>query len=82
MRGTFREAFVIGTGVFLWGAAGGHMYEMIAEDNFSRNNAGNVLYLDILLPTANAALLWRLRVAEKRVPARAGTRLGTLTPAD
>jgi hypothetical protein len=82
MRGTFREAFVIGTGIFLWGAAGGHIYEMITEDNFSRNNSGLLLAIDILLPVADAALLWRLRVAEKCVEGVSTSRLGAATAAD
>jgi hypothetical protein len=71
MRGSFREAFVLGTAIFLWGAAGGHIYEMIAEDNFSRNNSGLLLATDILLPVVNAALVWKLRQVEK----------GAMTPA-
>lgn len=68
MRGTIREAFVIGTAIFLWGAAGGHIYEMLTQGNFSRNNSGVLLAIDILLPVANALLLWRLRVAESTDP--------------
>jgi hypothetical protein len=76
MRGTFREAFVLGTWIFLWGAAGGHIYEMIAEDNFARNNSGLLLAIDILLPVACSALLWKLRGIEKGHEARAGLSLG------
>ena len=64
-RGSFREAYVIGTLVFLWGAAGGHIYEMVANDNSAPNNSGVMLYVDIFAPVANAALLWRLRAGER-----------------
>ena len=75
MPGTFREAFVIGTGIFLWGAAGGHIYEMITEDNFSRNNSGLLLAIDILLPVANGLLLWKLRSLERGAEASGTTSL-------
>ena len=36
----FRVAAVIGPSFFLWGAAGGHIYQMITAHNFSPGNAG------------------------------------------
>jgi len=68
VRGSFREAFAVGTLIFLWGAAGGHIYELVTEGNRARNNAGVLLYVDILAPAINVLLLWRLRVAEGAAP--------------
>jgi hypothetical protein len=84
MRGTFRETFVIGTAIFLWGAAGGHIHETITEDNLSRNNSGLLLAIDVLLPVANAVLLWRLSVPGKGFAAQdvPGSRPGLAPAAD
>lgn len=79
VRGTLREAFVIGAGIFLLGAAGGHIYEMVAHDNFARNNSGLLLSVDIGMPIVSAILLWRLRLAERRSPRVASARSGDPT---
>lgn len=65
-RGSFREAFVLGSLIFLWGAAGGHLYEMVANDNSAPNNSGMMLSMGIVAPVVSALVLWRLRVAERR----------------
>ena len=59
-RGSFglRLAAIIGPAFFLWGAAGGHVYQMIATGNFAPGNAGIVFYTDILLPIIGFTLLW------------------------
>jgi hypothetical protein len=75
VRGSFREAFAVGTLLFLWGAAGGHIYELVTEDNRARNNAGILLYVDILAPAINVLLLWRLRLAERETPESPSPRL-------
>jgi len=56
-----RLAAVTGPAFFLWGAAGGHIYQIIAHHNFSPGNAGIVLWTDLLLPVAGFVLLigWR-----------------------
>ncbi len=64
-RGSFREAFVLGSTIFLCAAAGGHIYEMIANDNSAANNSGMMLYMDILAPIVSVLVLWRLRTAER-----------------
>lgn len=55
--GPFRLAFALGSAIFLWGAAGGHIYEMVANDNFARNNSGLLLALDIGWPLLSLVLL-------------------------
>ncbi len=53
-----RFAAVLGPAMFLWGAAGGHVYQMVTADNFAPGNAGSVFYTDILIPVIGFALLW------------------------
>ncbi len=52
-----RVATVTGPAFFFWGAAGGHVYQMVAHHNFSPGNAGVVLWTDILLPIIGFCLL-------------------------
>jgi hypothetical protein len=53
-----RFAAILGPAMFLWGAAGGHIYQMMTADNLAPGNAGSVLYTDILLPIIGFTLLW------------------------
>lgn len=55
---SFRAATVIAPAFFLWGAAGGHLYQMITAGNFSPGNAGVIFWTDILLPIIAFALLY------------------------
>lgn len=55
---SYRVAAVVSSGCFLWGAAGGHVYQMISQGNFAPGNAGIIFYTDIGLPLAGLALLW------------------------
>ncbi|MGH6905938.1 MAG: DUF6790 family protein [Geminicoccaceae bacterium] len=59
-RGSFdlRLAAVVGPGLFLLGAAGGHLYQMITAGNFAPGNAGVIFYTDILIPLVGFVLLW------------------------
>ena len=54
----FRFASLIPPAVFSLGAAGGHIYQMIAAHNFSPGNVGLVLPTDIFLPVIGFVLLW------------------------
>ena len=54
----FRFATLIPPSVFSLGAAGGHIYQMIAAHNFSPGNVGLVLPIDIIMPFIGFALLW------------------------
>ena len=53
-----RLAAIVGPALFLWGAAGGHIYQIIHAGNFAPGNAGVILYTDILIPILGFALLW------------------------
>ncbi|MAZ40149.1 MAG: hypothetical protein CMF49_08510 [Legionellales bacterium] len=54
----FRAATMIAPALFLWGAAGGHIYQMITADNFSAGNAGIIFYSDLLIPIFGFILLY------------------------
>ncbi len=56
-----RLAAILGPAFFLWGAAGGHIYQIVKTGNYAPGNAGVVLYTDILLPIIGFVLygLWR-----------------------
>lgn len=58
IHGNFWTATVIGYSVFLWGAAIGHVRQMVQEKNFAPGNAGAVFWLDILVPAALYVLLF------------------------
>lgn len=47
---SFRLAALIAPVIFYLGAAGGHIYEMVAYHNFSPGNVGLVLPFDIIIP--------------------------------
>jgi hypothetical protein len=53
-----RLAAVVGPALFLLGAAGGHLYQMVASHNFAPGNAGVIFYTDILVPVLGFVLLW------------------------
>ncbi len=61
-----RIAAIVGPTCFLWGAAGGHIYQMITQGNFAPGNAGIMLYSDILLPIIGLLFLWLQRGPELR----------------
>lgn len=53
----FRLAAILGPALFLWGAAGGHIYQMVTAHNFAPGNAGVIFWTDIFLPVIGFALL-------------------------
>lgn len=52
-----RLAAILGPAVFLWGAAGGHIHQMLAADNFSPGNAGVIFWTDVILPAIGFGFL-------------------------
>lgn len=54
---SFRFAVVLFTTVFLWGAAGGHIYQAILTNDFNPGNTGSILWTDILIPLILLVLL-------------------------
>lgn len=62
-----RLASIVGPACFLWGAAGGHIYQMIKNNNFAPGNAGIIFWADIFLPIIGFILLacWRVTSGKK-----------------
>lgn len=54
----FRAATIIPPVVFSWGAAIGHVYQMISAHNFAPGNAGVIFWTDIFIPVIGLVLLW------------------------
>ena len=55
---TFRVATFIPPALFLWGAAGGHIYQIVTVHNEAAGNAGAILWTDLLIPVIGFALLF------------------------
>lgn len=51
-------AALLGPALFLWGAAGGHILQLLTAGNEAQGNAGSILYTDVLLPIAGFVFLW------------------------
>jgi hypothetical protein len=62
-----RIAAVVGPSLFLLGAAGGHIYQMITTHNFAPGNAGIIFWTDILVPVIGFGLLFS-QAQETRKP--------------
>jgi hypothetical protein len=56
----FWTATVLGIGIFSVTAGLGHVYEMVVHGDYSPNNAGPVMYIDLFYPVFLVALLWLL----------------------
>lgn len=55
---SMRLAAILGPAFFQWGAAVGHIHQIISAGNYAPGNAGIMLYSDILLPLVGFILLW------------------------
>jgi hypothetical protein len=67
----FRLATFIPPAFFLWGAAAGHIYQIMKTHNMAPGNAGSILWTDILLPFVGFALLfaqWKTTLTNKPDP--------------
>jgi hypothetical protein len=65
-----RLAAVVGPAIFLLGAAGGHLHQMITAGDFAPGNAGAIFWTDILIPIIGFVLLW-LQYRYEQAPAAA-----------
>lgn len=66
-----RAAAVVGPAIFLLGAAGSHVYQMVAYGNHARGNSGLLLAGDVVIPLAGLLFVWMARGRAAAV-ARAG----------
>ena len=53
-----RLASILGPAMFDWGAAVGHIHDIMSTGNMAPGNAGVMLYTDIFMPFIGFALLW------------------------
>jgi hypothetical protein len=58
-----RLGAIVGPALFLWGAAIGHVLDMIRSHNFAPGNAGVIFWTDVLLPVVGLALWYGARRA-------------------
>jgi uncharacterized membrane protein YphA (DoxX/SURF4 family) len=75
VRRDFWWPTAIMSAIFSWGAAWGHIYQLVVNGNHHAYNAGPILYTAILLPLAILCLL----VADHLVGARSGGERATST---
>jgi len=54
----FRLATLVNFACFLWGAAAGHIYQMVEHGNFAPGNAGVIFWTDIFVPLLGFILLY------------------------
>lgn len=59
----------LGAGMFLWGAAAGHIHQWFAHGNHQPGNTGGVLATDILIPAVMILLARREQQLPATVPA-------------
>jgi hypothetical protein len=52
-----RLAVILGTSIFLWGAAAGHLYQISRYQNYAPGNAGVMLWTGIVQPVISLVLL-------------------------
>jgi hypothetical protein len=60
-------AAVLAVTPFLWGAAGGHVYQLVVHGNHAAGNAGVILWTDLLLPVFGLAAVYAAHRARVRV---------------
>lgn len=57
----FRVANVIGATCWLWGDAGGHIYQMVMKHDYAFGNSGSWFWMDILIPAILIICLLKMR---------------------
>ena len=64
-----KVALVAATAVFAFGAAGGHIYQMVANHDYSVNNTGLLLAMDITIAVTGIAFVTWNAVARRKAGA-------------
>jgi uncharacterized membrane protein YphA (DoxX/SURF4 family) len=80
-RRDFRWPTAIFAAIYLWGAAWGHIYQLVVHGNHHIDNAGPVLYGDLLFPLVVIFVLLAQRSLAARMsePAPAAQEAGVLS---
>lgn len=81
-----KAAVVIATAIFGYGAAAGHVYQMVVHHDYAPNNTGLLLVMDIVIPTVGLAFaIWHgvslRRISRGAAPADDVASLTDLQPA-
>lgn len=63
-----KVAVVIATAIFAYGAAGGHVYQIVVNHDYAVNNSGLLLFMDIFIATVGLALVTWHTVARRHDP--------------
>jgi hypothetical protein len=69
-----RLAAILGPACFLWGAAVGHVMQMVQAHDFAPGNSGVIFYSDIFIPVIGLALLWMQHREDADYPASSAYR--------
>ncbi|MBU3664397.1 MAG: hypothetical protein FGM15_00755 [Chthoniobacterales bacterium] len=56
-----RIGIIAALACFMWGAASGHIYQMVTAHDFAPGNAGVMFWCDIFMPLFGIFLLWKTR---------------------
>lgn len=73
MPWSLKFAALVTPACFLWGAASAHIIDIIETQNFAPNNAGIILYTDLLVPVIGFVLWGAAYATRDRTPARVQT---------
>lgn len=65
-RDNFWTATIVAFTTFYWGAAYGHVMDIMNHANYAAGNAGAVLYFDMVLPVVLIVLLLAYRMTLKK----------------
>jgi hypothetical protein len=68
-----KVAVVVATAIFAYGAAGGHVYQMVVNHDHAPNNTGLLLVIDIVIPTVGIGFAIWHGLALRRVARDADT---------
>lgn len=82
---SLKLAALVGPACFLWGAAGTHIVDIVTTGNLAPNNAGVILYTDILIPVIGLALwiaAYATRNRDLPTPSAAGSVVGDAAVVD
>ena len=61
-----KAALIIATAIFAYGAAGGHVYQLVVHHDHAVNNGGLLLFMDIFIATVGLTLLIWHTVARRQ----------------
>jgi hypothetical protein len=62
-------AIVLAVSIFGYGAAGGHIYQMIAQHDYAANNTGLLLIMDLIMSTLGIVFVIWHAIARRSGPA-------------